>query len=208
MNILFLGPQGSGKGTQAQLLSDKLGFFYFEAGDFLRKIAEKNKAVKKYLDEGKLVPEDEFASYVQAFFDEKRAWDEIIFDGFPRTLPQYEFFNKWLKEKDAKFDFVFVLNINVKTSVKRLSARRMDTKTGIIYNLITNPPGTEINQTNLVQREDDKPEIIKERLLLYQKETTSLIDKLKKETKVFEIDGEKPIEEVQREICKIVGIIK
>ena len=208
MNILFLGPQGSGKGTQAQLLSEKLRFFYFEAGDFLRKIAEKNKAVKKYLDEGKLVPEDEFASYVQAFFDEKGNWDEIIFDGFPRTLPQYEFFRKWLKEKDAKFDFVFVLNINEKTSIKRLSARRMDTKTGVIYNLITNPPGTEINETDLVQREDDRPEAIKERLLLYHKETTSLINKLKEETKVYEIDGEKPIEEVQKEIGKIVGIIK
>src|SRR3989304_7871014 len=99
MIILFLGPQGSGKGTQARLLSEKLGYLYFESGGFLREISSKNEALRKSLAAGNLVPDEEMSSYVQSYLDEKAIFGNIVFDGFPRTLDQYNFFKKWLPKK-------------------------------------------------------------------------------------------------------------
>ena len=99
MNILLLGPQGSGKGTQARLLIEEFGFFYFESGAYLRKVAEENIEVKKALAEGKFVPDKEMTSYLTAFLDEKSMYDNIVFDGFPRNVDQYYFLKNWLREK-------------------------------------------------------------------------------------------------------------
>ncbi len=200
MNILFLGPQGSGKGTQARLLSEKFGFYYFESGAFLRELAKNNPVVKDTIDAGKLVPNEEMSSYIAAFFDQKQIYDDIIFDGFPRTVEQYKFFKDWLTDKNVKLDFAFVLNISEKMTIERLSARRMDLETGKIYNLITDKPPASVDELKLVQREDDKSEAIKERLLLYKKMTLPLIEELKKDTKVISLDGEKPIGEIQEEL--------
>lgn len=204
MIILMLGPQGSGKGTQARLLASKFNLFYFENGAFLRDLAKTNEFVKKTIEEGKLVPFKEMSSYIQAFFDSKAIWDDIIFDGFPRTLEQYQFFKGWLKEKHVTLDLAIVLSIGEETTVKRLSARRQDPETGKIYNLITDPPPSNVHQDKLVQREDDKPEAIRKRLDLYKTLTAPLVNALKSEIKVVEVDGEKSIDEIQNEISKIV----
>src|SRR5258708_29010539 len=121
MNIVILGPQGSGKGTQAKLLAEKFGLFYFEAGEFLRQLADKRDDIKKILDSGKLVPEIELTSYVSAFFDEKQVYNNIIFDGFPRTIEQYVFFKNWLKEKNIGINLVIVLIVSEKTTLERLA---------------------------------------------------------------------------------------
>ena len=96
MNIVLFGPQGSGKGTQAELLCEEFGFFYFESGAYLRRIAETNSELRKMLDEGVMVPDIELTSYLTAFLDQESLYDNILFDGFPRNIEQYVFLKKWL----------------------------------------------------------------------------------------------------------------
>ena len=205
MNILILGPQGAGKGTQARLLSEKLGLYYFETGSFLRDISSKNEGVRKLLAKGNLVPDREISSYVQAYFDEKGIYDNIIFDGFPRTVAQYNFFKEWLQDKNTSLDVVLVIKISEEESIRRLGARRQDPQTGKIYNLITDLPPDGVDKSKLIQREDDTPEAIKQRLAWYRQLVIPLIEVMKKDAKVIEIDGERPIEVIFKDILGILG---
>ncbi|KKR69820.1 MAG: Adenylate kinase [Candidatus Woesebacteria bacterium GW2011_GWA2_40_7b] len=205
MNILLIGPQGSGKGTQARLLIEKYGYYYFESGEFLRKVAETNDDLKKSLAKGKMVPDKEMTSYLAAFLDEKNLYDDIIFDGFPRTVDQYNFFKNWLSDKKVHLDLIIVLIIDEEETLRRLTARRMDPKTGEIYNLVTEPPPAGVDPNTLVQRDDDKPEAIKKRLALYRQRTKPLITELKKDTKVIEVNGERPVGIIAQEIDGIVA---
>ncbi len=205
MNILLMGPQGSGKGTQARLICDQYNFFYFESGAYLRKIAEKHPELKEWLAEGKLVPDKEMTSYLTAFLDSKNLYEDVVFDGFPRTLEQYNFLKNWLIKKKVKLDLVFVLKISEKETLRRLSARRQDPNTGKIYNLLTDPPPKGLEQSKLIQRDDDKPEAIMKRLGWYKDQVEPLIDQLKKDTEVVEINGEKEISEIT---TQLIGIIR
>ena len=204
MNIILFGPQGSGKGTQARLLCEKYGFFYFESGAYLRRIAETHLELKESLAGGNLVPDKEMTSYLTAFFDEKNLYDDIVFDGFPRTVEQYNFLKQWLVQKQVKIDLAIVLEINEEETLKRLSARRQDPVTGKIYNLVSDLPPKEIDVNTLVQRDDDKPEAIKKRLELYHARTEPLISEIENDAKVFRINGERSIEEIQNELDEIV----
>lgn len=204
MNILLIGPQGSGKGTQARLLCDKYGFFYFESGAYLRRMAETHPDIKEMLNEGKLVPDKEMTSYLAAYLDSQNLYDDIIFDGFPRTVTQYNFFKSWLTDKHVKMDLGIVLNITEEETIRRLSARRFDPATGKIYNLITEPPPADVDAGKLIQREDDKPEAIKKRLELYRSQTAPLIAELKKDTTVVEMDGAQPIEVIFNDITRLI----
>lgn len=204
MNILLIGPQGSGKGTQARFLVEKFGFFYFESGEYLRKVAGTNEELKKVLSEGQLIPDREMTSYLTAFFDQKNLYDDIVFDGFPRTEPQYQFWKKWLTDKEIKIDLAIVLKISEAETVRRLTARRKDPVTGAIYNLVTDPPPSSVDLSTLIQREDDKPEAIKIRLASYRQRTEPLIKTLGSDMEVIEVDGERPIVEISKDIVKIV----
>lgn len=204
MNILLIGPQGSGKGTQARHIMENFGLFYFESGEFLRRIAEDNPELKKSLASGVLVPDKEMTSYLTAFFDSKSMYDNVLFDGFPRTVEQYHFFKNWLSQKKVKLDLTIVLEISEKETLRRLSARRMDPETHKIWNLITDPPPPEVDVEKLVHRDDDKPEAIMRRLKLYRERTEPLIEELKKDSEVVEVDGERPIEVIAAEIQAII----
>jgi len=204
MNIVLIGPQGSGKGTQARLLCDKFKFSYFEAGAFLREIAKTNEGVRRMLAEGKLVPDEEMSSYVISFLDEKGLYDGTLFDGFPRTLKQYKVFKSWLAVRSVKLGLAILLVISEEETIRRLSARRMDPVTGKIYNLITDKPPVGLDEDKLIQREDDKPEAIKKRLTLYRVQTEPLITELKRETDVVEIDGERSIEAIFKDLTSVI----
>lgn len=151
-----------------------------------------------------LVPDKEMTSYLTAFLDSKNLYDDILFDGFPRTVEQYDFMKHWLTDKKVKIDLTIVLEIGEEETLKRLSARRQDPVTGKIYNLVTDKPPAEVDENTLVQREDDKPEAIKKRLDLYRERTEPLIEKLKEDSEVIEVNGERLIEEISEDLLKII----
>lgn len=209
MNIIFIGPQGSGKGTQARIIAEKLGYFYLEAGKFFRDIAKTNPEIDEIVNKkGLLLPDEQTFELISKYLLEKSPeLDNIIFDGFPRTVNQNALLENWLKEKGKKLDLAILLNISDEESVKRLSARRTCEVCGTVYNLITNPPKVEGKCDcggDLVQREDDQPEAIKKRLLAYHEITTPLAEIYEKEGILKEINGEQPIETITGEILAVI----
>ncbi len=205
MIILILGPQGSGKGTQAAKLAKRFGLFYFESGRFLRKLAKKRPDIDEKINKkGELLPDEEIFSLVRDFFENKGIKDKVIFEGFPRSTGQFNLLKSWLKKKGVGIDLAILLKISEKESIRRLTARRVNMKTGKIYNLITNPPGSTVKKKDLVQREDDQEETIRKRLGLYRKTTEPLFDLLKRETILEEIDGERPIEVIQTDLVALL----
>jgi adenylate kinase len=206
MNIIIFGPQGSGKGTQAELLADRLNLFYFESGKFLRDLAKTDKEIDTIINEkGELLPDEEMFEYTSKYLEKNDPdLSDIIFDGYPRSIKQYQLLKNWLRSEGKQIDYAILLEINEDTSVKRLSARRICEKCGNIYNLITNPPpegGCECGG-KLIQREDDKPKAIKNRLSLYRKQTSPLISIFDKEGILVSIDGERPIKVIFEDILK------
>ncbi|MFH1971398.1 MAG: nucleoside monophosphate kinase [Patescibacteria group bacterium] len=205
MNILIFGPQASGKGTQARILAEKLGLFYLSTGDLFRKLSEKDLDVKKIIEKGEL-PSDELAfSLLKRFIkEEHNSFENIIFDGFPRNVNQFLILKKWLNDNGSKIDHSILLDISDKEAIRRLSARRGCNDCKEIFNLVTNPPkNSKICDKcggELVQREDDKPDVIKKRLYLYRKVTEPLIDVFKKEGILKRINGEQLIENISKEL--------
>jgi adenylate kinase len=211
MIIIFLGPPGSGKGTQAKLLHQKLGGFYFEGGDVLRRKAEENNPLGKKIKEiiyqqGKLVPDSLMKKILEDWLVGKDIKKGIIFDGFPRSLDQYQILKGILFNKGEKITKVIFLKVSEPVLVRRLSSRRVCPKCGLEFNLITKPPEKdEVCDScgaKLIQRADDTPEVIKARLKTYFEKTQALVDLVKKEGILEEIDGERKIEEIHQEILR------
>ncbi|MGB9911404.1 MAG: adenylate kinase family protein [Microgenomates group bacterium] len=209
MILILLGPPGSGKGTQAKLLHQKLNLIYFEAGRILREKAKEENKLGKKIDElinkkGVLVPDSIMKMVLKDFFQKKNLKKGIIFDGFPRNLSQYQILQEFLKEKGLKIDKVFLLEVSDKTIIFRLSQRRICSKCGLEYNLATRPPkNDEICdqcQVKLISRPDDTPKLIKNRLKIYKKETQPLINEAEKNKILVRINGERKIKEIYQEI--------
>ena len=205
MNIVLLGAPASGKGTQAKLITEKLGLYHFQTGELCRDLAKKNKRIREIVSSGKLVPEQEMTMYVVDFLSSNyKKMKNILFEGFPRFISQYEALDKFLNTKGDDIDMVISLDISEKEAIRRLSARRICRKCGNIYNLITNPPpvGKCKCGGKLYQRKDDQPEAIKTRFEYYRKNTKKLIDYLDKKKKLIRIEAERPIEVIFKDILK------
>ena len=188
MNIALLGPQGSGKGTQAEMLVRDMGMTKFETGKFFRE--SRDPEIRSLIDQGKLVPDETTNKIILDFINENDNGN-LLFDGSPRTISQYEVMKKHLQ-------LVIFLKISEKETVRRLSARRQCAVCGQIYNLITAPARCDHNQP--VQREDDKPEAIKKRLELFRAQTEPVIEMARQDGLLLEIDGERPIEVIAKDI--------
>lgn len=198
MKILIIGPQGSGKSTQAELIAQRLGIFYLSTGNISRQIAiEKTpfgKKVKKILETGQLVDDQTILQMVERALQGKKSF---VAEGFPRNLFQAKKFKRG-------FDKVFHLKIGKNGIIKRLTARWVCPNCMANFNLLTTPPKKkgicDHCGGKLVQREDDKAEAIKKRLAIYQKETIPLLDFYRRQGILEEINGERPIEVILQDI--------
>ena len=203
MILIFLGPPGAGKGTIAQKLVKEKGFIHISTGDILREAVSKGtplgKKAKEYMDRGELVPDDLIIALIEEVFPENA---NVIFDGFPRTVKQAKALDEMLKRKGLKVDYVLLFEVPNEIVIDRLSGRRIDPKTGAVYHIKYNPPppGVEV-----IQREDDKPEVIKKRLEVYAKQTAPLIEYYEKKGILKKIDASKAVEEVYRQVLEVIG---
>ncbi len=208
MNIALLGPQGCGKGTQAEKLEQEFGLVRVETGRILRQIGDSNQPnaeiIKKMMLEGKLVSDDILAEVIKNKL-ELQPGKGYVFDGTPRDLKQYEMLNRLLMSMGHKLDKIVFLNISEEESVVRLSNRRTCESCNKIYNLLTDkPPVPDTCECGgkLIQRDDDVPDAIRKRLEAYRDATLPVIAQARKEGILVEIDGSRTIEEVHKEIIE------
>ena len=194
MNVIIAGPQACGKGTQARLLSEKYGWLHFEMGKILRSIPK----ISKTLNSGSLVS-DELVRLISWDFIKKHHDQGIVFEGYPRSLAQYEHLQDMLKKFNKRIDVLISITIPEEESIKRMSARRTCVRCGRVYSL------GEAQKCEcggeLTLREDDKPEAIKRRLQIYHDQTRPVFERAKAEGIAIEIDGMHPIAEVHEMIC-------
>ncbi|RLC30385.1 hypothetical protein DRH13_04405 [Candidatus Woesebacteria bacterium] len=207
MNIIVLGPLGSGKGTQARLIAEKLNLFYFEAGKFLRELAKSDSSIDERINKkGELLPDEEMFSLLTKHIEDKNPTKEnLLLEGYPRSVKQYELLKEWLAKESQQIDKAIFLEISEKESIRRTSARKIDRKTGKIYNLITNPPGSDVDTKDLYQRPDDKPGAIKKRLDWFKDSVLPMVDIFEKEGILERVDGERPIETIFKDILSRLG---
>ena len=213
MRIVLLGPPGSGKGTQAEFITEKLGVPHISTGDMFRKAIEEGtelgKEAKKYLDSGQLVPDEITVGIVKERLNKSDCEKGFLLDGFPRTVAQAEALDGILKEKDTGLDAVININVPREELLKRLTGRRICRNCGATYHIIFNPPAVENTCDKcggeLYQRKDDTEETIINRLEVYKKQTEPLIQYYKEKGLLKDIDGGQSIEEVTKEIGLSLG---
>ncbi len=207
MRIVLLGPQGVGKGTQAQRLSKRIGAPHVSTGDLVRaEIAAQTplgQRMKDRTDGGELVPDDLIVSLALSHLDGKTNW---ILDGFPRTLAQARALDEALAGVGELLDCVLALQAPDAEVVERLSGRRQSEATGRIYNLANDPPPPD-DPGPFVQREDDHPDNIRRRLELYHTETEPLKGYYAERGLLREIDSTGPIDAVTDAILAVLNAL-
>lgn len=207
MKIIMLGPQASGKGTQAKLLAEKLKIAHISTGEIFRAMTRETalgKKVRDLIDNGNLVPNDITNEVVKERLLKEDCKKGFILDGYPRNMNQ-----ALALDKIAKLDKVIYLDINIKETLRRISGRRECTKCKAIFNIYTNKPKKEgicDNCNNkLYQRDDDKEEAVKKRLEIYHNETTPLINFYEKKGILLRINGEQTIDAIAKDVYKKIS---
>jgi len=203
-NLILLGPPGAGKGTVAKRLAAEHGYLHLSTGDILREEVargtELGKKAKAYMDAGELVPDELILAMVKERVAEK---DGVLFDGFPRTLAQARGL-----EEFATVDMVVFLELDRDTVVERLSARRVCPKCGALYNLLTQPPKEDERcdrcGAELIQRDDDKPEVISRRFQVYMRDSAPLVDYYQEKGILVRVDAARPPEEVYSAVVSAI----
>lgn len=202
-NILLIGPSGAGKGTQAKLLAEKYGLRHLQSGEILRNMAaqdtEFGRQVKAALQEG-FVPSEWIFQMIEEEFS-KLGDQGMVIDGFSRKLSEIEMLCDVFEKKDKKIDFVFLINIGDEEVIERLLNRRLCRKCKEVFDARDLGSGEcLLCGGEIYTREDDNLVAIKKRLEDYKKETSLVIEFLKKKREVIEIDGKRPIEGVFNEM--------
>ncbi len=210
MNIILIGAQGSGKGTQAEKLSQSFGISHVASGDLFRKAisegTELGKQAKAYLDRGELVPDDLTVAMVLDRIKEPDCARGVLLDGFPRTIAQAQALDKGLQQAGQQIDLATYLSVPREELLNRLSGRYICRAQQHVYNIRTNPPKVpgvcDIDGSELYQRSDDTGEAVQKRLDIFFNETIHLLDYYGQQQKMVEINGNQAIDKVQAELVK------
>jgi adenylate kinase len=212
LNLIFLGPPGAGKGTQAQRLARRFNIPHLSTGDILRRaVAERTslgKKAKKLMDAGQLVPDEVVNGIVDEALQKPEAERGFVLDGFPRTVAQATALDEMLARRGRSIDYVISLDVPVETLVDRLSGRLTCPVDGAVYHLRTNPPKKagvcDRDGTPLVQRPDDQPDAVRRRLAEYEKKTALLTGYYKARRVVRNVDGVGTPDEVEGRIVSVL----
>ncbi|NOX62452.1 MAG: adenylate kinase [Chloroflexi bacterium] len=210
--LIFLGPPGSGKGTQSRMLQDKLGIPQISTGDLFR-YNLKNKTelgllAKRYMDAGELVPDEVTIRMVEERLSRSDCAHGAIFDGFPRNLHQAVALDEMLQDEGG-VSLAPLLLVDDSEVIRRLSGRRVCRSCGAVYHVEFKPPKIDgvcdIDGGELYQRDDDKPETIKHRLYVYYRQTSPLVGYYFAKGLLAEINGNRPPDEVQQALIQTLA---
>ena len=213
MKIIMLGAPGAGKGTQAKQIADKYSIPHISTGDIFRANikngTELGKKAKQYMDQGALVPDELTCDLVMDRIQQDDCKNGFVLDGFPRTIPQAEALDAALGKINEKMDYAIDVDVPDENIVNRMSGRRACLNCGATYHLISIPPKVEgicdRCGSEIVLREDDKPETVEKRLKVYHEQTQPLIDYYKNQGILKSVDGTQPMDEVFKAIVTILG---
>lgn len=215
LNLVLLGPPGSGKGTQGERLNADLHLPYYATGDILRgAVRDKTalgKSAKEYMDAGDLVPDELIVGIIAERIDSEEARQGFILDGFPRTTPQAEALDAKLGELGRGVSSVLLIDVSDDEVVRRLGGRRTCEAEGHVYHVEFNPPKVEgvcdIDGSPLIVRDDDKPDVIRKRLATYHEKTEPLVAYYDAKGVLERVDGAREPGEVTDELRGILAAV-
>jgi adenylate kinase len=216
LNLVLLGPPGSGKGTQGERLNEDLRLPYYATGDILRAAVrdetELGRSAKRYMDAGDLVPDEVIVGVIAEALDSDEARDGFILDGFPRPTPQAEALDAKLAELGRSVTAVLLIDVSDDEVVRRLGGRRTCAANGHVFHVEFNPPEKEgvcdIDGSELIVRDDDKPEVIRKRLDTYHEKTEPLIDYYDHRSVLRRVDGVAPPDQVTEELRRTLATMR
>ena len=214
MILILLGPPGAGKGTQAELVSKGAGIVHVATGDLVRENirnqTELGMQAKAYVDKGALVPDELTIRLLLDRLDRPDTQKGVLLDGFPRTLEQAQALDEALKQRCQAVDKVLYINVGEEEVVRRLAGRWTCRNCGAVYHQVFSPPKQagvcDKCGGELYQRDDDKPETVRNRLQVFTKQTAPLVDYYKKQGKLLEVNGEQEAEAVGKDLLKVAGL--
>jgi adenylate kinase len=214
VNLILLGPPGAGKGTQAKLLEDKKGFKQLSTGDMLRGAVaagtEMGRKAKEVMDKGQLVSDDIVISIISERLDKPDVKKGFILDGFPRNTAQAEALDRMLEEKGLKLDAVIEMKVDDEELVKRIAGRYTCAKCGKGYHDVFEKPKVAgvcdvCGSTEFVRRADDNEKTVRDRLVVYNKQTAPLVDYYGRTGVLHKVNGMADIGVVTRQIEDVLG---
>ena len=213
LNVVIFGAPGSGKGTQSEKIVEKYGINHISTGDVLRAEmkngTELGKTAKGYIDQGQLIPDELMIDILASVFDSFKDSKGVIFDGFPRTIPQAKALDDALTKIGEKMDYAIDVDVPDENIVNRMGGRRACLNCGATYHIVFNPTKVEGKcdacGADTVLRDDDKPETVQKRLAVYHEQTQPLIEYYDKQGILKSVDGTKPMDEVFSAIVGILG---
>jgi adenylate kinase len=217
LNLIILGPPGSGKGTQGERLQEDFRLPYYATGDILRAAVKEGteigKQAKEFMERGDLVPDEVIIGVIAERLQQEEAADGFILDGFPRTEPQAEALDQKMQELKREITAAVLIDVTEEEVVRRLGGRRTcEENPSHIYHVEFDPPKEEgvcdIDGGKLIVRDDDKPDVIKNRLKQYREKTEPLIEYYEERGILNRVDGAKTPDEVEESIHGILATLR